>query len=421
VYASLLTNRTMRAFLVVAAFAAASVAVVIARSGRNHATITTDTFGSKGFVTTAYGDWTTAAAVLIKADGRIVTAGETHIHGEDEILVACYKPNGGLDTRFGRDGLVAVHVGSHAGVDSGAALAVQPDGKILIGGSGSVHARLVFTVVRLTSHGSLDDTFGNRGIVTVPIGTSAIANAVALLPDGRIILGGVATVNGTKHVAAARLMPNGREDPSFGASGFSVLGPPNAAAWGVIRERNGRLVFAGWRSVAGASEYMVLGARPNGVLDTTFGQHGVDTFAIGSSAWGDAIAQQPNGDLIVTGDAVVNGAKAVATLRLGPDGSLDRSFGTGGITTFSRGWGVNGIAVDSTGNVLLAGGGPSLVVLKPSGTPDRSFRPLGTFRPSIGHAASANSVAIGPNGRFVLVGTTQWKGGWRELLVRAPL
>lgn len=373
---------------------------------------------ASGFVTTSLGTWSTAAAVRVQRDGYIVTAGEKEAAGREQISVARYTSGGRLDNKFGKHGIVTTSIGPVAGIDSGAALALQRDGNIVIAGSGTIAGRLAFAAVRLTRSGALDQSFARGGIATIPIGTSSIANAVIIDPSGDILLGGVATVNGGKRFAVARLLPDGSLDPSFGIHGVSLLGQPDAGAWGMARQRNGRLVLAGWRTVDGRTVYMAAGATPNGTPDEGFGTNGVVTIPIGSAARADAIVRQPNGELVMTGDATVGGARTVATVRLRADGSIDRTFGSDGITAFSKGWGVNAIAVDSAGHILLAGGGPNLVALAPNGTFDRTLTGGGSSLHGVGAGASANGVAAEPDGHFVLAGATQLDGRIQQLLVR---
>jgi uncharacterized delta-60 repeat protein len=375
-------------------------------------------FAHPGYVTIADGTWASAAAVRVQPNGYIITAGEARIGRTTRILVSRYTPSGGVDSAFGKGGTATISIGGVAGVDSGAALALQPDGKIVVAGSGRLAGGLAFAAVRLTPRGTLDKTFGHGGIVTIPIGQSAIANAVVFEPSGRILLGGVATVDGVDHFAVVRLLPDGSLDSRFGAGGVSLVTSPNAGAWGMVLEPDGRPVLAGWGTVNGRIVYMVASMTPSGAPDPSFGNQGVLMVPFGADARADAIALEPDGQLVVSGDATLKGIRTVVTMRLRADSSIDRSFGSRGVVMFAKGWGVNGIAGDTSGHILLAGGGPSLVVLNPDGSFDNEFGSGGVFRHRIGRIASANDVAISRAGHFILAGAAEVDGKVKEFVMR---
>src|SRR6202011_5509761 len=115
-----------------------------------------------------------------------VTAGQTNVNGTDEIIATRYTSRGQADNGFGNRGMVVVDIGGSAGVDSGAALALQSDGKIVIAGTGAAAGQGDFAVVRLNPNGSLDGTFGHGGVVTIPIGQQAYATAVLVDHAGDI-------------------------------------------------------------------------------------------------------------------------------------------------------------------------------------------------------------------------------------------
>jgi uncharacterized delta-60 repeat protein len=213
------------------------------------------------------------------------------------------------------------------------------------------------------------------------------------------------------------LTPSGALDTSFGTGGVVVLSPV-AAAWGVGLESNGNIVLAGQETVAsGTLAYMAAQLTPTGAADLGFGNSGIVTVPIGSIAAGLAMAIQPSdGDILVTGNADA-GRPVVATVRLHPDGSFDTSFGSGGIATFP-GRGINAIALQSTGDILLAGTGPSAVRLLPTGSIDTSFGRRGFAYAPIGTKGSANGVAVQPDGNIVLTGAAVVSGYTVQVVAR---
>src|SRR5205807_2131153 len=105
--------------------AAAIVAAICGISPAASAAATTPgaldgSFGSGGYVTTGYGVWSAAAADVVAPDGSVVTAGQAHLSGGDQIIATRYTPSGQPDPNFGHGGMVTVDIGGAAGVDSGA-------------------------------------------------------------------------------------------------------------------------------------------------------------------------------------------------------------------------------------------------------------------------------------------------------------
>src|SRR5207249_1289945 len=127
---------------------------------------------------------------------------------------------GDLDPGFGADGTVVTDFG---GDERGNAVAVAKDGTIYVGGSSHrVGGNVDFMVVRYTAEGQLDTAWGNGGRVTTDLGGHDNIFALALQKDGRIVVGGSSKDLPPAHpsnFALARYMPDGQLDPSFGISG----------------------------------------------------------------------------------------------------------------------------------------------------------------------------------------------------------
>jgi uncharacterized delta-60 repeat protein len=312
--------------------------------------------------------------------------------------------NGQMDPSYGNGGWVVVNINGSSG---GNALVLQSDGKIVLAGTGNGNGALNFAAARLNPDGSLDASFGKSGVATVPIGPEAIANAVSLQPDGKIVLGGMAY---TTHnaFAAARLNANGTIDTTFGTNGVTTLSP-NAAAWGMVLQSDGKVVLGGEQAYNNTEAYMAARLRSNGVLDASYGHGGIVTVPIGVKAYGDAIALQ-NGKVILAGSAWTNTSVA-ATVRLNTDGSLDQTYGSGGISTFPSWYGVNAATVDPAGRIVLGAVGATAIRLNPNGSADQSFGNGGTVTTSVGSNDAANGVAIDPNNGDVVLSGVAGMGG----------
>ena len=251
------------------------------------------TFGNGGKVTTAISNTSSqdtaagndeAFGAVLQLDGKLVVVGETSISSDStKIVVVRYNGNGTLDTSFGTGGKVLTQVRQYTGASS---VALQPDGKILVAGYTTVvNASLVgAVVVRYTSNGTLDSTFGTNGIAKLPelSDNFAGAGAVALQADGRIVLaGGWNVPSGSTHrpFGVARLNPNGTLDSTFNKSGTASVytdldGLSKDNAGGVAVQPDGRIVVAGGST--GTDDGAVALARFNadGTLDTTFNRTG---------------------------------------------------------------------------------------------------------------------------------------------------
>jgi len=189
---------------------------------------------------------------------------------------------GTLDTTFDTDGKATTPVA--ASNEYAAATAVQPDGKVLSAGYVYSGGNWMFGVVRYNVNGSLDTTFDTDGKVLTDVGPGAdYARAMALQPDGKIVVAG-ATTGG--EFAAARLLANGTLDPGFGTGGrFHVLVGNGATGggWSIGRQRDGMLVVGGTAVVGAQREFGAVRLTMGGALDTTFGTLGKLTVPFGAS------------------------------------------------------------------------------------------------------------------------------------------
>ena len=361
-------------------------------------------FGNGGFATAPLGSWVGSVASLTKPNGKIVTVGEAEIGGRRMIASTMLRADGSVVSSYGDGGWVTVDIG---GAAAGNAIALQRDGKLVLAGTGrhGGSGPLALTAVRLRPSGELDPSFSKDGIVTVPIGREAIATGVAIQDNGKVVVSG--TVLTEYHrFAVVRFNPNGSVDRGFGDGGVSVLDRP-AVAWGMVMQRDGRYVVAGHTVTGGREAYTAIRMRRSGGLDQSFGNGGEVLVPIATDAYGLAVALQPDGKLLLTGNTVGN--QQVATVRLLPNGSIDPSFGSGGTAAFP-GAGVNAIALQADGKILLAGVGATLVRLDQNGYMDQTFGDGGTIFARIGTSDAANGVSVQPNGMIVLAGAATISG-----------
>jgi uncharacterized delta-60 repeat protein len=178
-----------------------------------------------------------------QSNGAIVLAGEgASTSNPDKYLLARLTTRGALDASFGQGGVVAIGMGGRA---MGDAVALQPDGKIVVTGAADNNGSVVATA-RVTSSGALDPTFGSGGISKF---SGAGVNAVTIDSSGRIVLAGVG--------ALVRLLPSGAMDSSFGTSGVQFLSDSMAVNGVALQPTDGKIVAAGAVSLSGRTQVAV--------------------------------------------------------------------------------------------------------------------------------------------------------------------
>jgi uncharacterized delta-60 repeat protein len=269
------------------------------------------------------------------------------------VVPAASAAPGTLDVSFGVGGALRTNFGGT--YDWAYATAIQPDGRILAAGVSDARGTYDFAVARYTSTHELDPTFGQRGVVLTDFGHSYDwAYALALQPDGKILVAGVSDASGSKDFALARYNPNGALDGSFGEGGLVTerLRPLTAdIIHGIAVQPDGRIVVAGVTfedvvTLRPHGDFMVARYLPNGKNDLTFGIGGVTTtdFSDGSYDEPYAVVLQPDGKMVLGGytnsgggPGVLFGADQLALARYTPNGLLDPSFGEGGKVVFDGG------------------------------------------------------------------------------------
>lgn len=259
---------------------------------------------------------------------------------------------GDLDPSFGSGGKVTTFLENTGDGDDRAYpnhIAVQSDGKIVVAGKASINYKDDFAIVRYNANGSLDQTFGAGGVVRTDIsGLSDEAGGVVIQPDGKIVVGGT-TVLGFNNseadsaFALVRYNANGSLDPTFGNGGKVVTNylPSYDHGNHLLLQPDGRIVLSGFvtqGSVNTGSTYDFAVARYNtdGSLDSTFGAGGIMTTDFAGS--GDRVywsVLQPDGKIVVAGVAYSQATGAdFALARYNTNGTLDLTFnGTGKVTT----------------------------------------------------------------------------------------
>jgi uncharacterized delta-60 repeat protein len=335
-----------------------------------------------------------AGAVVVQADGKIVVAGRG---GRGEagglgITLARYNVDGSPDKTFGptRDGQSLIPIGYDTSDDLPTALALQPDGKIVLGHAQSGAPGLnygYFTVVRFTRDGIIDQTFGDRGYAVVGFAHSYGQNLAALVvrPDGRILAAGRADANGSTDFdsgadfAFVQLNADGSRDATFGPAGDGTLvygGKYEDEMDAIAMLSDGSVLAAG----QSRADFAMVRLTPGGMIDPTFGTKGLVKTDFGfPSDFARGIAIQGDGRIILAGTA----GPDFAVARYSANGQLDPSFGAGGKVRMDGGGldQASDVLLQRDGKIVVIGGtrppGKSFALsalrLNADGTPDSSF------------------------------------------------
>jgi uncharacterized delta-60 repeat protein len=361
------------------------------------------TFGVGGKVWTDLGDDAVALDASIQSDDKVSVVGRAG----DDLLLARYDTDGSLDAGFGSGGIVRLSV---VPGDVWSTVLARSDGTLIAGGSRSGDVLLM----RFLSDGSLDAGFGIGGTVVSDLGGFEGVSLLAEGPGGTTL----AVVGPNVDLTVARYDGAGNLDAGFGSAGVVTTNV------GFTGSGAGLMVQTDGKIVAGlARDFQLAIARydAGGALDGSFGTGGVLVPTSFGPAYGvQRFVLQPDGEILsyLVRDPVVNERLAVG--RHHADGSLDASFGDGGVvetflTTYEAEPGFVSLLnartpqliVQSDGKIVAAGRGGALLRLDPDGSLDTTFGACGIGVTTIaGEQAALNALVQQSDGRLIAVGTT---------------
>jgi uncharacterized delta-60 repeat protein len=328
-------------------------------------------FGKGGIVSPKLGRPAEALAIALQPDGKVLVAGAIGEGSNNPALLARFNSDGSLDSTFGSGGLVETTLGGQVGAVL--ALALQPDGKIVAGGITFTAnpTEIKYAVARFDANGAVDATFGTGGVVNAPSPADISgAEALALQPDGRILVG-LVDISESQSVELyhgfeiIRLRPDGSVDPSFGSNGHAVATIKGGGALAAMTLRpNGDIVAAGstisrYVDETDPHENVALARfRASGSPDGSFGKRGVVVTKLGGHAAAYDLVVLPGGKIVAVGSRERFGPNHVTVIRYRKNGSLDRRFGRKGVagSPFASGYDeAVGAALQSNSRLVVAG------------------------------------------------------------------
>ena len=405
-----------------------------------------------------------AWGVAFAPDGKLVATGSAMANGFTGVAVARYLDSGTRDATFDGDGRVTLFEGFEREIFD---VVVQPDRKILVGGSQTVGPRKDFFLARYNPDGSPDTTFDRDGRVVTYLGVSrrGVVRSLLLLPDGRIVASGTATPPGTTFadVAVARFHPDGTLDTSFGGDGTVVndFGTADyladaadyaggklviAGGPGLVRynadgslDRSfdgdgalpGDVQFTRWPSAVLVQGDKILADRSDrivrynadGSVDPTFASPelnpGNGTEEEDAYSYVTGLAFAPDGDVVALGHYHDHGdeREKYALWRLNADGTIDTAFGLGGrvIKVLDEPFHIeeSDFAVQPDGRIVVTGYGESsddghflsaVTRHLPDGSMDGTFGVEGVTLLDFPRAFTSTGLALDPTGDIVVAG-----------------
>ncbi len=295
-------------------------------------------FGTGGVV------FTTAAAALhyayglgVQSTGKVVVAGLSYdVSNDGDVVLLRYTTEGLLDTTFGDQGRVLSDLGGGPGFQAAYGMAVMADDRIVVVGQEDENG---IACARFSADGVLDVGYGVGGAAVsgVPASTGLCMH---LYPDGAVLAGGYSLPEGDPAWTFVRFDPNGTLDPLFGTGGIAthdVGGPSVENMSGLAVLSDGRIAACGHRSASGGDDRPVIAMfHADGGLDTGFGDQGLVVVPFASPQWARATAIRVASDekLLVAGYRVQPGGEVnndFLLLRLLSTGDLDPTFNAGAV------------------------------------------------------------------------------------------
>jgi uncharacterized delta-60 repeat protein len=331
--------------------------------GQNPGTLD-KTFTTTGYTSVDFGGTNERAnAIAVQPDGKIIVVGENVVPTNsalDQCYVARFDAKGVKDPAFGTGGISKLDLGTSK--DYGRDVTLLSDGKILVLSS-VTNTTGDMVVAKLTTVGQLDATFGTAGKTTIDNKSKVdIARSMAVQSDGKIVIGG----ESGNIFMVCRLTAAGILDNTFGTNGIATAFPVNSATITtskVLIQKDGKIVLVGYGSDAANNTSMSVARFDNkGVLDASYGADGIAEHDFGGNEFYFTAKLQWDDKLILAGK--IAPASTTATkyetfaARLTTAGLVDKTFGTNGY--YREDLSINqeemrGMDIQSDGKIVMAG------------------------------------------------------------------
>lgn len=320
---------------------------------------------SNGIVTTNWSHVDDIAAMVQDTQGRFVVAGYSQVSGVVRFSVARYTAGGTPDHDFGDLGWTSLQpkTGDESSINAIAVQSTGK--LVVGGYSGNTTTGPRFALARLNTTGTVDTGFGNVGSMVFDLGGNSTVYALGVQADDKILaLGtdGNACVlarfiaNGTQFDAT--FGPTGTRLNATAGTVVVPFGGSDCEARSIFVQADGKTVVAGYTTLGSTTRFAIARYDATGKLDDAFGDHGVTTVDMGSQAEAYAMAVQADGKFVLAGQAERN----FALVRFNANGTLDGSFATAGKALISFGTATTtvrssarALAIQPNGDIVVAG------------------------------------------------------------------
>ncbi len=418
-----LSNRSFRTSMSIAVILALlTVTVALAASGDLDTTFSGDGKIIQSFGGTQHRGWN----VAVQTDGKIVVVGEKWLGdgSNRDFVIARYNTNGTLDTAFSGDGRQVVSVGA---MDQAVGVAIQTDGKIVVGGQTCNAEGTICDValVRLTSNGALDTTFSGDGKVTTDFASGDNGGFDLALLGGKIVVVGYLHDGASYNAAVYQYLPSGALDTTFSDDGILSINFGMDDSFNGVAVYSGKIYAAGWGIPAGdtAGDFITARINSNGSLDTTFSGDGKIRTNLGGNDQGREIAVS-GGKVVVVGFSDTN----AVILRFTASGVLDTTFSGDGKVITNLGLpspALRGVTIQN-GKIVVVGvtdaaSGISdglIARFTPAGNLDTTFSADGIMFTNWGGSDYYRSVVF-KNARLYVVGESVTASDVRRFIIAA--
>jgi uncharacterized delta-60 repeat protein len=380
-------------------------------------------FGDHGVVATELpGEQLAPTAIARDVDGRIVVGGFLAHDGLGGDLVALrYLPSGALDPTFGAGGVARVHLSQPMQVT---AMALQPDGKIVLAGSQTTSgsSQTASAVARLDANGALDTGFAGGGLATIDFAqfSADSFDDVVVQPDGKILAVGSDRNPGSHNEEAptvARYEANGTPDGTFMGHGFGLLGNTGNLAGAVaVEPRGDALVVTSANAGSGAEPGSVLeavrfGFGPVPEQQSPLYRWGVELASSRAYTLADGLAVRGDGRFVVTGTRTPGDSSAGDVFVFSVDSRNLTRIASRLVDIDGRDDDAAAVAVDGAGSAIVGrttsddpASSWQLALVRYRGAKlrlDRSFGRNGLALTDLGGRVRLEDIALQPDGKIL--------------------
>lgn len=344
---------------------------------------------------------------------------------------------GSLDPSFAGTGFASYGPVASNFMDNAQDIVVLPNGKMVYCGTSGMTSSLGMVVVRLNCDGTIDNTFGTNGYYLYNAqGGSSFAYDMELLPSGQILVAGATSITAANpQFTMLRLNSNGTLDQTFGINGFfnNDIGSSEDYARKILIQNN-KIILVGSSKLPGFStnRLALTQCDLNGQIDPTFGTNGTTVFqnATGSSCFGQSAVIGSNNDIFICGDAYINNVYYPLLAKVSSSGIPYTSFGSNGVL-IPMNFNARFFDIEFDGSKLIMAGqngvGPWDFILQARNPADGAL--VTTFGPGVFPSTPGTSIIdvagmdcsyellIHPDGSLLTCGTTGPSSFVRDFIV----